>query len=641
MTPEIAKIVGMKNQPAGLTSLLEKIKQLVEMSRSEMRKYYDQWDHNDMVYRGERKPDVQDRQARNKGEPEKVVLPLTFGQIQTFTSFGYAVFNSRDWFYEMIASGAEDEKPSQMASAVLEQNLDHNNFRTVQLIQLLTDIARFGLGVTKESWVNDQVPVVEDVPVQAPVRTDLAQPVQVPTKRQVSYKTQYLGNQILNVSPYRWFPDPRLPLTRWKEGEFCADENEYSKQELNSMQKDGLIAGLAEVPRMADQMMTNRRLSFLRQGQEVQANRVESNFYLITEVQIKLNPSTIELSDGVFLDKDVDCDMNYIIWYANDGRIVRISEAGYDHNEFTWNAAQLFDDQNRFVNFSLSEILSACQDVSTWLLNSHITSVRRTIFNQLVADPSGIEIDDIINRKAVIRTKPGRSGAGIDQWIKQLNVQDVTQNFMGDVGSLSGMAKEATGINDTMLGQAASGRRSAREMGAVANAGAARLMMLMGSIWGNCLGPQGRKMLSNLRQGLDEQTMVRIYGQINTTEAAQVPDLPGLPPPLFRLIGLTKDDLVGNYDFAVFNGTSPTARQQTAGVLKEILDGMQKDPRLVMILGLDPQLIAFEILNLLNVRNVQRFRLTPERLQQFALMAQPPANAGGPGAPQGGGRPPQ
>lgn len=642
MTPEVAKIVGMQNQPAALGSFMEKLKTLVQNSRSEMRKNYDQWDRNDQIYRGERQPDVQDHQSRRKGEPEKVVLPLTFSQIQTFVSFGYSVFNSRDYFFEMVASGAEDETPSKMASAVLEQNLDENTFRSVQLIQLLTDVARFGVCVTKESWTNDQIPVIEQVPDQdkmAQARQGLVQVAQVPMKTQVTYETKYLGNRILNVSPYRWFPDTRLPLTRWKEGEFCADDNEYSKQQLEENERSGIIAGLEYVPRMQDTNMTDRRLSFVNQGQNVNAQRTDPNFYLITEVQILLNPSKTMIDNDTPLDKDLDCNLIYIVWIANDGRIVRISESGYAHNEFSWNCAQLFDDQNRFINFSLAEILGACQDISTWLVNSHITSVRRVIFNQLVVDPAGIEVDDIINRKPVIRTKPGRSGAGIDNWVKQLNVQDVTQNHMADMGTLSGMAKEATGINDSLLGQVASGRRSAREMGNVANAGAARLMMVMASIWGNSIAPMGKKMLSNIRQGLDQETMVRIYGQVNTQEAASVPDIPGLPPPLFRLIGITRKDLVGNYDFAVFNGTSQSERQQTAAVLQKLLEGMEKDPRLVAVLGLDPQLIALEVLSLLNVRNVQRFKLSPQRLQQLMLLAQPPANAGGPPNPGVGGAP--
>lgn len=645
MSPEILELLAQRVQPKQITDLCQRVKDLVKLSRDEMKKNYDRWDYFDQVYRGERVPDQQDKLARQRGEPEKLIIPLTFGQMQTFVAFGHSLYNQRDYFYEMEGSGAEDAKPAQIASALLEQNLTHNKFRATKLIQLLTDIGRFGLGITKETWVDEKCPVIQDVPVPQPagaVRPDLAAPVNVPTQRQLTMQTKYMGNKLVNVSPYRWFPDVRLPLTRWAEGEFCADEIEESRSKLEQHERNGMIAGLEFVSPLPNESWGDRRLTFFKKGQTstMQVGISRPEYYLVTEVQIRLNPSTTEISEGVMLDPAIDYDMVYVIWIANDDRIIRIDEAGYNHEEFGYNCAQFLDDQNRFINFSLCDIISACQDTATWFLNSHITSVRKTIFNQLAVDPTGVEIDDIIKRSPVIRLKPGRAGSGIDTWIKQLITTDVTQNHIGDVKSLMDMGKEATGINETLLGQFSSGRRSAKEAGNVANAAAARLVMIFASIWESCLAPQGQKMLSNLRQGLDVPTLVRVYGQINTQELT-MPDLPGQPAPLYRLIPVSKADLVGNYDFTVFNGTLPSARAQTAGILKEILSEMMANPQVVAITQLDPQLLFNEILTLLNVRNVQRFKLTPERLQQIAQLAATGGNPGGPGNPQAGGGQPQ
>lgn len=640
MTPEVAKIVGKEYQPPQLTQLGERLRGLVTMSRDEMKKYYTMWDNNDMVFRGERVADISDRQAMKRGEPQKMILPLTFGQVMTFTAFGHAAYNQRDFFFETIASGAEDEKPGQMAMAVLEQNLRKNKFRSTKVIQLLLDIARFGVGITKESWIHDRKMIKQQVPDQeflAQARAGLVSPAAVPMKTEVVPVTKYLGNKVINVSPYRWFPDSRLPLSRWTEGEFCADEIEESQSKLADMERQGLVAGLDYVKPLDSVSFADRRLNFLRQGDAANSigTRVDPQYYLLTEVQIRLNPAETEIDDGVFLDPEMDADQIYIVWILNDNRIVRISEAGYDHDEFGWNCAQFLDDQNRFINLSLAEMLSACQDTATWFLNSHITSVRKTIFNQLVVDPSGVEVDDIINRRPMIRLKPGRAGSGINNWLQQLQTVDVTQGHLSDVASLSSMAKESSGINENILGQFSSGRRSAREAGNVANNAAQRLLMIFSAVWESALEPLGTKMLSNLRQGLDEQTLVRVYGALNTQEASQ-PDLPGLPPPIYRLIKVDKADLIGNYDLSPFNGTLPTQRTQTAGVLQQILETMQKNPQLVLLTGLDPKLIFFEVLELLNIRNVQRFRLTPERLQQLTAMAGAAANSGGPRVAPGG-----
>lgn len=645
MTPQIAELLKSPAQTNEIVALTERCRRLLKFSRDEMMKYYDEWDRNDMVYRGERKADAQDVQAQKRGEPQKLILPLTFGQVQTFVAFGSAMYNQRDYFYEMVSSGAEDEKPGQIASAVLEQNLHKNKFRGTKLTQFLTDIARFGLGITKESWVHEQTVIpqqVVDEEKMSEARAGLVQLPAPPMKTVMTPATKYLGNKIINISPYRWFPDVRLPLTRWTEGEYCADEIEESKFKLEELTRQGLVAGLENVPFLPDESFSHRRLQFLRKDQAVSAMSLnDPQYYLLTEMQIRLNPARTLIAPNTPLDPLRDAETIYIIWIANDRRIIRISEAGYDHEQFGYNAAQFLDDQNRFVNFSLCEVLSACQDTATWFLNSRVTSVRKTIFNQLAVDPAAIEMDDIIKRSPVIRLKSGRAGSGIDTWIKQLPIQDVTANHLTDVEVLMTMGKEASGINENLLGQFSSGRRSAKEAANVANFAASRLKVIFASIWESGLAPMGEKMLANLRQGLDEQTMVRVYGQINTQEAATVPDIPGLVPPLYRLIGVSKADLVGNYDFAAFDGTLPTQRQSIAAIQQEILATMSKDPRMVLISQLDPALLFADMLANLGVRNVQRFKLTPERLQQLIGMVSAPTNAGGPGNPPSGGRGPQ
>lgn len=653
MTPEIAKIVGQKEQPKALLDFAQTVKDLITMSRNEMSKNYEKWDMYDAVYRGERTADVDDKKANERGEPVKQILPMALPQIQTFVSFGVSLYNQRDWYYEMIASGQEDEGAAKIATALLEQNLTHNKYRQVQLREKLTDIGRWGMGITKESWVKEQVPYVTEVPDDSQLatdatRADLAAPVEPKMKKVVQYRTKYLGNKIVNISPYRWFPDTRLPLTRWAEGEFCGDEIEEATSKLEMLERDGLIAGLEFVTDLTQDSVKNRKLSFLGSinSSPMTTAATAKAYKLVTEVQIRLNPSKTLIDEKMPLGIE-DCTKIYIVWILNDDRIVRISEAGYDHEEFGYNCGLLFDDQNQPTSMSLSEILSALQDTATWFLNSRVTSVRKSIFYQAVVDPSGVEVDDILKRRPLIRLKQGRAGSGVEQWYKQITNQDVTQNHINDIGVLSSLAKEATGINETLLGQFSSGRRSAKEASNVANYAAARLVVMFGSIWESSEAPMGRKMLSNLRQGLDEPTLVRMYGQINTQQEAQaaVQLVPALNPqmqmaPAFQMKQVTKDQLVGNYDFNVFNGTLPSQRQATASVLMEWLQTALKDPRVVLVTGLDPQLVAYEVFELLGIRNVQRFRLTPERLQQFMLMAQPPPNPGrNKPAPNGGGQP--
>jgi hypothetical protein len=613
-----------------LQEFLLRIQNLVKMSRDTMCPYYPIWDRNDMVYRGERRLDEADRKALGRGEPAKVIVPLSYSQVQTFVAFCSMLYTQRDYFYEMEGSGAEDEKAAQLGQAVVERDLEHNKFKGILLTQWLTDIGRFGIGILKSSWAPETCPQVVQVPDPAYVpQPGLPMPVQPPMIDQVQEVTKYLGNKIVSVSPYRWFPDTRLPITRYREGEFCADEVELSRAELEKMQERGEVEGLSEVPNVTADMLENRRPVAVSGANLITDPNLSKRFIIITEVQIRLNPAKTEIADGVFLDPEMDYEVVYIVWLANDSRIIKIEDGGYEHNEFTHDAAQFFNDQNRLINFGLSELLAPSQDVLDWLMNARITNVRKVIQNQLVVDPRYVEMQDLIARNPVLRLKSTATGLTIDSYIKQLNVVDVTTGHLQDMANVAGFAKEASGISENLLGQFASGRRSAREASAVNSNAAARLVVIAQGLWEGGLLPLGKKLIANIRQGLDVDQLVRVVGLTKVQED---------PMSVQAFLPVNRSMLLGNYDFKVFNATLPSQRAQDAAGLQELLMALAKDSRLVMVFGIDPKLLLLKILELRNIQNVEQYRLTPQRAQELMLLAGLAGNPTNAGGPPGGGQ---
>lgn len=633
MREDIYKILNEPTQNAQVGDLLNRCKDFVKMSRSEMTQLYDKWDAYDAVYRGERMPDVQDKKAAARGEPVKMVVPLTYQQVQTFVAFCYSVFNQRQYFFELGGVGTEDERNARIGQGVLERDLEYNKFKSEKLTQFLTDIGRYGIGVLKHSWTRKTVPQVDMVPDPSFVQDPNGPPVQPPMIEQVTEVLKYLGNEIKCVNPYRFFPDPRLPLTRFADGEFCATEDEYSKGELMDMEQTMEVAGIEQVPAFRKEDVDGRRLTWIGRGGSNQWEAKDPRFILITEVQMRLNPSKTMIAPGVPLNKNINREMKYLVWVANDSRIIRVEEMGYAHDEYTIDVSQFSNDQIRFVNFGLAEVLGPLQDAITWFVNARITSVRKVINNCMVVDPDAIELQDLKDRSPILRIKKKYAGSGIDSYIKQLKVDDVTTNHLTDVGFLTTYARESTGITENLMGQFASGRRSAQEARQVANNASNRLLLTAHGIWETGLLPLGRKLLSNLRQGLDEPTLIRVLGESGNLPVGQ-PAAPGQPPPTAyqQFIQITKADLTGSYDFLVFDGTLPSERGATAMALQELLQFMAQDPRSVPVFGLDPKPILEEILELRNVRNIQRFQLTPDRAQFLMQLASAASNSGGPPA---------
>ena len=628
MLPEVYEVLAQTTHNAQIAGLLQRCKDYLKLSRVEMVRHYPDWDRHDQVYRGEREADVEDVKARERKEPMKMIVPLTYQQVQTFVSFCYGVFNQRDYFYEMSGSQGSNEDAAKIGMALLERDLNYNRFKSEKLTQFLTDIGRYGIGVLKESWVHEKLPVVSQVPDPKFVPNPAMPAVVPPMITQVTDATKFLGNKVIPVNPYRFFPDPRLPITRWREGEFCGDEIEYGRGDLEILEQSKECAGVQFIPAFRQEDLDGRRLIWIGKDPMLMYNNVP-RFVLVSELQIRMNPAKFEYAPGKFLNPAIDREVKCLVWMANDSRIIRLEEMGNAHDEFGYNVAQFANDQIRFINFGLAEILGPLQDTITWFINARITSVRKVISNRLVVDPSGIEVKDLQDRNPIIRLKKTMAGSGVDRYVQQLKVQDVTQSHLNDCTFLTKYGQEATGITDTLLGQFAGGRRSAAEARNVAPAAAGRLLLTAHGIWDSALLPLGQKLISNLRQGLDVPTMVKVIG------GHRLATVPGVMSGATAFLNVTKADLIGNYDFLVFDGTLPSERNALAMTLQELLVAMAKDPKLVLVFKKDPTLILNEILDLRGVRNAERFDLSPQRAQELMLMAAGqfnPAMVSGPGS---------
>jgi len=632
-------------------ALLQHCKQLSSFSRRHMSIYYPKWDKYDMIYRGYKYRDDEDRKAADRNEPEKMVVPLTFAQINTFVAFCYTLYTQRPYFFEMVGTAGEDASAADIAEAVLERDLNTSNFRGAILINALRDIAKFGVGIIKHGWVKEtqMQPVETTIPPLNFLGMTVGEPTTVTSIEPV---TKFLGNRLYNISPYRFFPDVRLPLTRFQEGEFCASEDEYAYTALKQMEKDGLIAGLDFVKDMSTGVGTgipeDRRLFLSNLAGRTEAKLTGSQtkgMYLITEVQVKIVPNQFKFGGKVLGEEDYP--IMHIVWIANDQRIIRVERMNYLHNQFTYDVGQFDPDITLLVNGGVADALEALQDTVTWFINAHIMSVRKVISNYLIVDPTGIEMKDLSDRKPVIRLKSSAARSGVDRWVRQLAVQDVTQKHMADAETLKGLAQETTGITENLMGQYAKGRRSASESRSVNQGAAGRVQMVASQIWWSMFKPMGEKLLSNLRDGLDEQTLIRVLGQSampqpqldpNTGQPATDPQtgqpVTQPPPDVTKFLDVDKADLVGNYDFVVFDGTLPSEKQSIAQALQEILQTILTNPEAARIFGIDAKKLLKKIMELKGIKNLDDYDLPPEMVQQmwnFAygqLMPPPPQPPG-------------
>ena len=151
MDEKIKKELNEKEQTPFVQQVLEDTRALVSISWRKMTEYYPQWDKNDDVYRSIQQRDKSDTLAFERNEPEKMVVPISYAQIQTFVAFCFLLFYQKDRFFELTGFTAEDDKPAKVGEALLARDLTKNIFEA-KLVQFLLNIARFGIGITKCSW---------------------------------------------------------------------------------------------------------------------------------------------------------------------------------------------------------------------------------------------------------------------------------------------------------------------------------------------------------------------------------------------------------------------------------------------------------------------------------------------------------
>lgn len=589
--------------------MLDHCRQLIRSSRNYMQTFYTTWEDRHNIYRSYRNDeDRNDKKAKEEGRPAKQVIPMTYAKVQTFVSFVMAIVTQRKRVFELDATGVEDYEYKELCEKVLDSDVKHNNFHKI-LRQHCTDIAKFGLGIIKHSWEEEYVYVPTTVTGPEISIFGLSFGGKQRTETQKILKRQ--GNKLKCVSPFDFFPDTRFPLSELHRGEFCADECDMSRNDLFRRQSEGVVAGIKHVDVMSRETADKMRSWAKRSRINFDEPDKTSNIFRVTNFQIKITPSQFILSDGKALGKE-DTPIMYIVEMANDNRIIRCEPMGYLHGEFTYEAGQFDEDQHDFINQSLSDVLDRLQETIDWFMNSRVESVTRTIDNQLVVDPLGVDMATIVNRSRVILLKKGASRTGVDRYVKQLQVQDVTARHMDDVQQLTQIMQVVSGVNENAMGQYHTGRRSATESRVVAQGAAARLKNIAESIWYSSLQPTGLKMLLNLRQGLSEESIIKVAGE----EYLQKPEL-------LQRFSASPQELVRQADFFMYDGTLSSEKAYMAQSLMELFTTVTTlGPQGLVQLEISPKLLIEKIYELLGVGSLEQFNLAkdPQTLMNLVNM---------------------
>ncbi len=502
------------------------------------------------------------------------------------------------------------------------------------LFNWLYDMAKYGVGIVGNYW--DREEITTSKIVEEPTKI-LGVPIGNKTGKQtvIEKMVGYEGNRLYNVRPYDFFPDPRVSLYNFQDGEYCGRDTVASFLSLQGQQyinikharmtagqKNGHGGALETdgTPQMERPVQPDEE-----QGPGVATANVH-------EMIIKVVPKSWGLSES-------DSVEMWVFTVANLNTVIGARPLGLYHNKFPFSVIEYGMGASEFVKLSMIDVIKPLTDTLSWLFNVHFFNVRKSLNDVRVVDPSRLVMSDLLRPGAggVVKLKPSAYGTSPKDALHQLEVRDVTQGHLRDSQFVETMIQRVTGVVDNIMGMVNNaGRKTATEVRTSTGFSTNRLKTP--AEYASAIGwaPLSQMMLQNTQQLYSEEKQFRVAGNLLYEGQRQ-----GQNPQQSPGIQVTPQDIAGFYDYVPVDGSLPIDRFAQASLWKELLVQLASAPGLAMEWDIGGMLA--HTMKLTGERNIDRFRLnlTPdERIQRQAELGNVvPLGAGG-GRGRSGGTPP-
>jgi len=579
--------------------ILDAVRKRKEFSDKKMVDFRKQWDDADDSMRAYIHAREIDKVRKNKktfdGNLDYVTLevPYVYAIIMTAHTYYCNVMLSRQPVFQFTGRHGETQDSIMAVEAVMDYQMKVGNLLP-PMYNWLYDWAKYSIGVIGEYWDEEVKTICKYQKVPNTI-------MGIPVGGSRVQKTEeilkgYVGNKLYNVRPYDFYPDPRVPVWKFQDGEFVIRYCSESYSDIVSLEQNypGYYINLRELAktmqtRSSDHQQGSPRVQLpFRPGEAEGMGAPGPGFLNVDEAHIKLIPSVWGLSDSK--RKEI---WNFQV--AEKEVVIRAAPLGLYHDRFPYSVLEGNFGSDEFAKFGVLEVIRPLTDVLTWLFNSHFYNVRRVLNNQIVFDPSKVTMKDLTKSgQRLIRLKPRAYGTNPSDAIHQLQMVDVTRSHLSDAQYVEQMIQRVSSVVDTVMGvQDQGSRRSATESRITTGWSTSRLKTPVEYNSALAFDPLSSRMLSNTRQFLDQERKYLIAG--NTLEQAG------------RFVDVSPALIAGDYDFVPVDGTAPIDRMAQANFWKELLVQMARIPQFAMQWDIGG--MVAHAMKLQGERNIDRFRI--------------------------------
>ena len=425
----------------------------LESSR-EMSKRYDSWRKVDKTLTAYVKLDNTEEHIKSVDDrkPVSIVVPYSYATLETILTYFVTAFLENPIFkYE--GSGPEDIVGAILLEKVIEQQTIQ--FKTaLALHTMFRDSLSYGMGVVTPTWDRKWgwKAVVQDQGFMSALFGKFMNTGKVRGREETIL---FEGNRLKNIDPYSYLPDPNVPIHEVQQGEFVGWIEQTNYMKLIELEKNDsdifnvkYLKGIGSGGRSqfnktkSDSGRSERYGNNSSYGSDMATNPIDVVWMYWT-----LIPRDQKLGGSEYPEK-------WLIGLAADKVIICAKPLALNHNMYPVAVCAPDFDGYSATPVSRLELMYGMQEALDWLFNSHVSNVRKAINDMLIVDPSLINMADLEDPKPgkLIRMRRSAWGRGVENAVKQLQVNDITRTHIQDAASIIEYMQRTSAATDSVSG---------------------------------------------------------------------------------------------------------------------------------------------------------------------------------------------
>lgn len=409
--------------------------------------------------------------------PVDVVIPMSRACLDTLVSYSGGEFlGDPSGMYSLAARG---DKERLVSAAKMDRLLNTQAIwfkHALSHYTSLRDMYLYGLSAMVPTWskhkrrqaVVDQVGEILYELLRGTVKTKPGDLI-----RFLEEVIVHEGSELVNVDVYSLIVDPNCTLNNYQKSEYLGY---YERTNVpNLLQREGdpeerlfnckYVKELAESGgARSSENWANNSGRFSGRDDISQDSPVMSESGFDTQLHEPHEKTTREVDVAHLYWHLIPSewglsDRDYPEWYeisvAGDNVIIRCQRIDYDHGHVpmllagpTTSGYEMFPISGMAATYGMQQFMD-------WKIRCHWWNASKVQNDQMIVDGSAIELDDLRHPRpgGLIRLKrPLFGNANIDQYIKQLNVVDVTGGYVNDVNAINDLMNRVLGTQDILSG---------------------------------------------------------------------------------------------------------------------------------------------------------------------------------------------